>query len=71
MARRPKIQLLAALSGWSQTVTVELPYLDWLKVHAAIEKETGMEHDVGGIVDPLVTRGCWFWAHGVRVRSIG
>lgn len=52
--------------------TLELPYLDWLKVAAAVERETGDGLDyVAASGDPLITRGCWFMVEGIKVRSCG
>lgn len=73
----PTIDMLAALSARLQAMgirsqpTLELPYLDWIKLHTAIEDETNTAHHVGGVVDPLITRGCWFYAAGVKIRSCG
>jgi len=74
---RPTLNMLAALSARLQSLgirempTLELPYLDWIKLHHGLERETNAELHVGGTSDPLLTRGCWFYCAGVKIRSTG
>lgn len=48
--------------------TLELPYVDWLKLAARIELETGDGLDYQGEPKP---RGQWFIFRGLKIRSLG
>jgi hypothetical protein len=73
----PAVDRFASLSAFLQShgirsqPTLELPYLDWLKLHHLLEKEIDQELHVGGRIDALVTRGLWFHCCGVKIRSTG
>src|SRR6185369_5275826 len=69
----PAVDRFASLSAFLQShgirsqPTLELPYLDWLKLHHLLEKEIDQELHVGGRIDALVTRGIWFHCCGVKI----
>lgn len=75
----PTIDRLEGLVARLETIGIrshpvlELPYLDWVKLVNAIELETRLPLEGHGMIEgaELVTRGCWFYAAGVKIRSCG